>query len=145
MVVAQWHHSSAKAKLWGMKALVCLCLCVCVCVHAWEKPVGAKLLELQVHGAQPKGARMLGKGQICKAAGVSTPIWRKTGGKSLWFSHGGAGPRGGLVPCVAKPMMGSPSGALTHHGRSPAVSKPSEGKAVNFFESLGALGSGEEA
>lgn len=47
--------------------------------------------------------------------------------------------------CVAKPVMvGSPVGSLTHHGGSPVVSKPSEGKAADL-KSPGGLGTGDEA
>jgi hypothetical protein len=40
---------------------------------------------------------MLGKDQVCKAAGVSTIVRGKTWGKSLGISLGGSGPRGGLA------------------------------------------------
>lgn len=31
---------------------------------------------------------------------------------------GGAGPRGGIAPCVGNPMVGSPDGGVTRHGGS---------------------------
>jgi hypothetical protein len=36
---------------------------------------------------------------------------------------GGRTPWDGLAPCVVKPMVGSSSGGLTHHGRSPMRAK----------------------
>jgi hypothetical protein len=40
-------------------------------------------------------------------------------GGSLWFSHGGGGPRGGPAPCVAKPVVGCFSGGPSRYSGSP--------------------------
>jgi hypothetical protein len=63
-------------------------------------------------------------------------------GKSLGFSWGG-GSSSEIVLYVARSMVSSPGGGLTHHGGSFAVSKPSEGKADP--ENPSRLGTGEEA
>lgn len=65
--------------------------------------------------------------------------WRKIPGV---FPRG-AGPRRGLAPCLAKSMVGSPSGGPKHHGGSPGVSKTSKSKATDF-ESTGRVGTGQE-
>jgi hypothetical protein len=49
-----------------------------------------------------------GKSQVCKAEGVSTPVWRNT----VWVASLGFYQR---VVCVDKSMLGTPSGCLTCH------------------------------
>jgi hypothetical protein len=47
----------------------------------------------------------------------SQPLFAtRLGRKSLEFSQGSGSTRGGLAQCMAKPMVGSPIGGLTHHG-----------------------------
>jgi hypothetical protein len=67
---------------------------------------------------------------VSKVVGVSSPVWSKIGA---------AGPRCGPVICAARPMVGSLVGGLNCHSGSPTVSKPSDGKAIDF-ESLDGLG-----
>jgi hypothetical protein len=97
MVEAQRCLSPAKAKLWILKAQG----------NAWYMKQEAQ------------GTRMLGKGQVCKACRDVNPGLQQNWGKI----PRGAGPRGGLGPCVAKPKVGSPGGSPTHHGGSPAGAK----------------------
>jgi hypothetical protein len=42
--------------------------------------LGTKPLEQQAYGDRPRGIRMLGKGQLCEAARVSTRGWNETEG-----------------------------------------------------------------
>jgi hypothetical protein len=49
------------------------------------------------------------------------------GGKSLGPSQGDAGARGGVVPRMAKSMVGSPGIGVIRHWESPAMFEPSEG------------------
>lgn len=62
---------------------------------------------------------------VCKSVGMSTLDWSKTG-KSVGFSQGNAGARGGLPTCVAKPIVGI-SGVLIHHGERPVRTKQKPG------------------
>jgi hypothetical protein len=55
--------------------------------------------------------------------GVSTPVWSNIAVKSLEFSLGGADPKGGLAPCVVKPIVGSP-GAEAPGKRNPQSAIP---------------------
>jgi hypothetical protein len=62
----------------------------------------------------------------------------------LWGrGEGGEDSSNELVLCVARSMVSSPGGGLTHHSGSSTVSKPNEGKADP--EHLSGLGTGEEA
>lgn len=54
----------------------------------------------------------------------------------MGLSHGDAGSRSGLDPCVIKPMVGSHGGGLTHHGRSARMSDATNSKTMDF-KSLG--------
>jgi hypothetical protein len=64
-----------------------------------------------------------------------------------WFGArwGGGGSWGFLKGMQASQVttVGSPTGGLTHHCGSPAVSEPSEGK-VMYNKSLGGPGTGEK-
>jgi hypothetical protein len=62
----------------------------CVGDEAWRGK-GVKPLKQQVLG--PQGIILLGKDRVCEAAGVSTPVWSKTGRKFLGLSLVGAGPQ----------------------------------------------------
>jgi hypothetical protein len=84
-------------------------------------------MTLKPGGQGPWSSRCRGKGYDSKAAGVSIPFWNGTAGKNLCSF-----PKGVQAPEVARPTVGSPVGGLTRHDGSPAVSKPSEGKAMDF-------------
>jgi hypothetical protein len=58
--------------------------------------------------------KLLGEGGV-------NPILMQDWGENPWsFSKALAGPRHGLAPSVAKPIVGSASGGLTRGGRSSA-------------------------
>jgi hypothetical protein len=75
---------------------------------------------------------MLGKGQVCKAAGVPTPVWIKTGGEIPGVFLRGCRPLWWPSPWWAVLVV-----VLTQHDGSPAVSKPSDGKEMDFETQVG--------
>jgi hypothetical protein len=63
-----------------------------------DEPWIARPLEREKQRAPPKGNRMLGNVQVCKAAGLRTPGSTNICVNCLWFPLGvGAGPRSGLA------------------------------------------------
>jgi hypothetical protein len=56
--------------------------------YVCEMKLGGQASGEQVQGAHPQGARMLGKGHICKVARVSTLAWSKTGRNPWHFPYG---------------------------------------------------------
>jgi hypothetical protein len=107
---------------------------------------GGKVPGAEVAGSEwgwSQRAKILWKSRFCKVAGVSTPVWSKIGGIFLGFLPMGLGPSGGLAPCVAKPILRSPSGGLTRCGGISAVFKPSVRKTMGF-ESTNGQGARQE-
>jgi hypothetical protein len=79
-----------------------------------DEAVGSKPLEQQAQGARPQRARIQGKDQVCRAAGVSTAVWSKiVCGESLRFSQVVEPPR------VAYSMCGEAHGTQSQWWSNP--------------------------